>query len=306
MLAQENRHPAACRQRLAVEFQPTGFASARQPAFGDDDIGSGTGGDQVAPGNRVARSGGEQHPAIPFAIDLGEAAVAAAIGESLVGQQPGIAVMPRRLAHQAAHEVAALVAKNDRRDTGRGDGEVAAVPGDEQIGRRGQRSADRADRQRDQPEPARARGPQAEPQPAQDHRPKAPARHCRQAGDRAVEAADPMRQPEQPVDRPPRRGPQRCAKPDRIEQQRAGFQRHDHERRPRDGDQIGADSVQAGLVEMVERQRDQRDFDRQAGGDQRGDPAHQSAAEAIVARAEHALDYGNAVQRDDRGHRREA
>ena len=58
----------------------------------------------------------------------------------------------------------------------------------------------------------------------------------------------------------PRQPPERRAQPDRIEQQRQRLQRHDDEGRQRDRDDIGDRAVEPGLVEMVQRDRHQREL----------------------------------------------
>src|SRR3712207_7759380 len=53
-------------------------------------------------------------------------------------------------------------------------------------------------------------------------------------------------------------GPRRTAEADRVEQQRAGFERHDQESCQRNGDDVGGDTVKPGAVKVEQGERDQR------------------------------------------------
>ena len=145
---------------------------------------------------------------------------------------------------------------------------MAAVAGDEQVGHRRQGGAAAPRCERDEPEQADRVGPQAQPQPAERpsaRRPSAASPEHRdraRAGDACAPAAAARRA----------QAGRRTTTARRARQHRAagaGLQRHDDEGRQRNGDDVGGDAVEAGLVEMVQRERDQRDLDRQAGQDQR-------------------------------------
>ena len=162
-----------------------------------------------------------------------------------------IAVEGRRLAHHPAHEVAALGAEQHRDPVGADDREMLAIAGDEQIGDRRRDCPDRADEQgNNRPVPHLA-APQSDPQPGEDQRGEGPARHRREHRHRALGPRHDVREVEDKVDRPARCGPQRRAEPDGVEDQRERLERHDDERGERDGDEIGRDPVQSGLVEMI-------------------------------------------------------
>ena len=115
-----------------------------------------------------------------------------------------------------------------------------------------------------------------------------------------------MRQPDQPGQRLLAQPPDRRAQPDTIEQQRQRFQRHDQKCRQRDRDDIGQRAVKPCLVEMIERDRHQRDFHHQSGDEQRQDETPCPAQPGFLAQHEFSLDPRMVVQRDDRGDRREA
>ena len=107
------------------------------------------------------------------------------------------------------------------------------------------------------------------------------------------------------IDRPVKI-PERSAEADGVEQQRGGLQRHDDEGRQRDGDEVGADAVQAGAVEMVKRERDQRHFHRQAGGDHRQQRPPEARRKALLPPLEEPPRPRARVKRDDRRNRGEA
>ena len=180
------------------------------------------------------------------------------------------------------------------------------VAGDIEIGRTRTGDDEPSGQHRDQPEKAPSLSPQAEPQPAEQQQTERRHRHGRQHRYRARPPRDKMRQPDQPGQRSLAQPPDRRAQPDTVEQQRQRFQRHDQKCRQRDRDNIGQRPVQPGLVEMVERDRHQRDFHHQPGQEQRQqEPAH-LAQPAFVAQHEQRLDPRLLVQRDNRGDRRKA
>ena len=119
-----------------------------------------------------------------------------------------------------------------------------------------QRRAERADRDRHQPEQphaacstgtARSRPPTISPnaQPGIEGS-SATAPFAEEDG---------MREPQQAVDRSAAQPPQRPAPADDVEQQRARLERHDDEGRQRDGDDVGADAVKPRAMEMEQRHR---------------------------------------------------
>lgn len=59
--------------------------------------------------------------------------------------------------------------------------------------------------------------------------------------------------------------PEGRAEPDRVEGQRERLQRHDDEGGERDRDDIGERAVEAGAVEVEQRDRREGDLDRDAG-----------------------------------------
>ena len=65
-----------------------------------------------------------------------------------------------------------------------------------------------------------------------------------------------------------RQPPEGRAEAREVEQQGQRLQRHDDEGGERDGDDVGERAVEAGLVEVEERDRRQRDLDGEAGEDQ--------------------------------------
>ncbi len=115
-----------------------------------------------------------------------------------------------------------------------------------------------------------------------------------------------MRQAKQPADRNFRQRPQGPAEPHRVEQQRPGFERHDHEGRERNGDDVRAYAVEAGAVEMEQGERDQGELDRKPGQDQPHGSAPDAHEYALVAALEQAARPGGRVQGDDCGDRSEA
>ena len=115
-----------------------------------------------------------------------------------------------------------------------------------------------------------------------------------------------MREAKQPADRQLRQRPQGLAEPDRVEQQRPGFERHDHEGGQRDGDDVRADAVKAGAVEMEQGERDQGELDRKPGQDQPHGTAADSHEYALVAALEQPPRPGGRMQSDDGGDRGEA
>ena len=169
--------------------------------------------------------------------------------------------------------------------------------------------ADRAHRQRHQPEPARPRRPQAQPQPAEDHR--------RQSSTATWSAGSP---PRLAVRRPSARARASWSIAQPVAAHRGApspigssnsaprLERHDHEGGPGDRDEIGADAVKPGLVEMIEGERDQRDLDRQTGGDQRAPMPRNDRAPTIPSSRGPSQRFtnGRLCKRDDRGDRREA
>ena len=100
--------------------------------------------------------------------------------------------------------------------------------------------------------------------------------------------------------------PEGRAEADQVEQQGQRLQRHDDEGGERDGDDVGERAVEAGLVEMEERDRHQRELDGEAGEDQREEDAADPRRPALVAARDPGLDARIFVQGDDRDDRGEA
>src|SRR5436853_2090213 len=111
-----------------------------------------------------------------------------------------------------------------------------------------------------------------------------------------------MREAKERVDRSAAQEPQRPAPPDGIEQQRARLERHDYEGRQWDRDDVRAHSVEARPVEMVEREWDQRDFNRKPGRNQRANLPAEARHRSFLAALEQPPRPGGRMERNDRGH----
>ena len=92
----------------------------------------------------------------------------------------------------------------------------------------------------------------------------------------------------------------------RLQQQRARFKGHDHEGGQRDRDNVGADAVEARAMEMVERERHQRDLDRKARSDDPEQGAKNPRDHAFLAPLQQPPRPAGRMKRDDRGHRGKA
>ena len=231
-------------------------------------------------------------PAAPVTIDPGDARVAAAAGEIACAQKARVTVISRRLAHQIGDEFPGPVAQQGGRAVGTYQSEMAAVAGDQQVGRRRRGGPQRADQRGDQSEHAGPTCPQAQPQPADDDQAEGGSGHRRKHRHRAAGPGHRMGHAQQHIDGESGRAPQRRAEPDHIQQQSTGLQRHDDEGGQRDRDDVGRNPVKPGAVEVVERERDQRDLDHQSGQNHRPERPDKARDQAFIAPLKQCPDRG--------------
>ena len=107
-----DRDPAGAGQRAAVELQPAWRAAARQPAFGDDDVGLGAGARPTSPTRSIATSAWRGSASAGRRARRGDAAVARAGRERARGERLRFVVEACGLGDDLADEVAAPLAQH--------------------------------------------------------------------------------------------------------------------------------------------------------------------------------------------------
>ena len=161
-LAEGDSEAAAASQEGAIGLEPARGA-ARQHPVGDDDIGLGTGPNHPVPAHEMRRAGHEDSPAAAVAVEVGGAEIAAAGGD---WQAVEVAIFRRgggELGERLADIVARLWSQQRELALGSAQHQMAAVAGDEQVGRgRGQRPGG-AGGDRDEAKTSPASPPQADP-----------------------------------------------------------------------------------------------------------------------------------------------
>ena len=260
-----SRGPRAA-QEGAVRLEPARRAGARQQAVGDDDVGLGAGADHLVPAHELRRAGDEDPPAAPAAVDVGGAQVRAAGGGRQALELEDIRAR-RRTARPGCR------GHSRRRSAGAGPA---------------RRSGVRRTRWRPSPVTMRSGAGVASAQAApsttgtrpsrrqrvrhrQIHRPPAAIRAKAARGIAGSRATAPGRagggvgEPEQQGERLPGQPPERRAETDQVEQQGQRLERHDDEGGERDGDDVGGGAIEAGPVEMEQRDRHQGELDGKAG-----------------------------------------
>lgn len=183
---------------------------------------------------------------------------------------------------------------------------MVPVARDQQVGRLQQGQARRRQQRRNQSPQPHPPTPQRQPERASEEQHEGPAPHRRQPRHGAGLARDPMRQAEQELERLAAEPPGRRPRSHRVEQQREADQRHGHEARQGDRDHIREGPIDAGLVEMEQPDRQQRQFDHDAGDQEYSELAQPSRPPSLIARGEKTAGRGAARQCDDRDHRAEA
>ncbi len=177
---------------------------------------------------------------------------------------------------------------------------MPAVAGDEEVGRWRRDGPERAGGDGDEAVTAPARPPETDPQAPGDDQGEGGRRHGGEQGDGAGGTGGGMSEPEQEGERLAGQPPERRAEADQVEEQGKRLQRHDDEGGERDGDDVGERAVEAGLVEMEQGDRRQRDLDGEAGEDKGEERPARFGRPAFVAAREPGLGARIFVQRDDR------
>lgn len=144
-LAEINRQAAGALQRPRVELEPARVTCARQTAVGDDYVRGSAGVRNRRPAYPIARARCQQPPlglVLPKQRDTG---IVRAVAGWLAFEEVGIAIEPRCFGEETPDIIAGAVAQKQRCPV-LDDGEMAAIAGHQQIGRRRSRRRHSSDR----------------------------------------------------------------------------------------------------------------------------------------------------------------
>jgi hypothetical protein len=145
--AERDRDATGPCQHCAIELQPARRASLGQPAFAHHDVGASARSDQFAGRHEIGASRREDPPdALPGTM-LDQAEIAAAARLGLVGQEQRLSVHAAILGQHVGGIIADAITQQRQSAPRRANGDVAAIAGDEQIGRRRRQRPTRTQRE---------------------------------------------------------------------------------------------------------------------------------------------------------------